>query len=331
MKRLSNRGPASHPSGGASERAPARCAMSADHVDVHQHVWPEVFLDALRARRRPPRLAGWTLFLHGERPYAVDPRAHDPGRRAEQAADDGLDRVLVAASAALGLAELPPEEAADLAAAWHDGALALPDPFRPWATAGVLEPDPVALEDALSAGCVGLEVPANVLGTPAAVERLGELLVTLEHRGAPLLVHPGPRRAGPAPDAPAWWVPVVDYVAQLHAAWWAWRAAGSSAFPDLQVCFCALAGLGPLHDERHRARGGEDRPVDRRMFLETSSYGPRAVDATIRVLGVDVVCHGSDRPYAAPIDLAMGEPVDHALRVANPAHLLATVVRSRHP
>ncbi len=306
-------------------------AEDAPRVDVHQHLWPPEFVDALRARRRPPRLVGWTLSVDGEPPYEVDPRAHDPVRRADQAVADDLDRVLVAPAASLGIADLPPDEAAELAAVWHHGALALPEPFRPWATAGVVDPDPAALRDALRAGCVGLELPAGALATPAAVERMGGLLSGLESAGAPLLVHPGPPRPGPPPGAPAWWAPVVGYVQQLHAAWWAWwawREAGASSFPALRVCFCALAGLAPLHGERHRSRGAHDRPVDPRVFVETSSYGPRAVDATIRVLGVDVLCNGSDRPYAAPAELAMGEGVDHALRVENPARLLTLTVGS---
>ena len=295
-------------------------------MDVHQHLWPEAFLEALRARRRAPRLDGWCLLLDGEPPYAIDPLHHDPLRRARRAAADGVDEVLVAASASLGTAALPPEEAAELAAAWHAGALSLPEPFRPWATAGLRDPDPEALEDALSAGCVGLELPAGAFDSPAAVERAGELLSVLERVGAPLLIHPGPPHPAPPRGAPAWWAPLIGYVQQLHAAWWAWREAGPSAFPDLRVCFCALAGLAPLHGERHRARGGDERPVDPLVFLETSSYGPRAVDATIRALGIDVLCHGSDQPYAEASPLGMGEPVDHALRVANPSRLLGVRV-----
>src|ERR687894_646062 len=126
----------------------------------------------------------------------------------------------------------------------------------------------------------------------------GPRLDVLRAAGAPLLVHPGPAGAHDAASRPGWWAPVVPYVAQLHAAWWAWVAGGRARHPQLPVCFAALAGLGPLHGERHRARGGAGRAVDPLTFVETSSYGTLAIDAVIRVLGVDVVCYGSDRPYA---------------------------------
>ena len=42
-------------------------------IDVHQHLWPAQLLEALRARRRAPRLRGWTLELEGEPEYRVDP------------------------------------------------------------------------------------------------------------------------------------------------------------------------------------------------------------------------------------------------------------------
>jgi hypothetical protein len=82
-----------------------------------------------------------------------------------------------------------------------------------------------------------------------------------------------------------------------------------------------LAGLAPLHRERLVARGGRtDR--DPEAFLDTSSYGVRAVDAVIREVGVDCLVHGSDRPVIAPGQLALGDAVDIALRERNPARLL---------
>ena len=294
-------------------------------IDLHQHVWPEPFLAALRARTTAPRLDGWDLHLPGERPYAIEPAHHDPAARAERADDDGDELVLVAPSAALGLDRLPPNEAAELAAAWLEGALSLPAPFRAWAMAPTTEPDPEALERALQAGAVGLELPADLLAEPGGLDRLAPLLGVLEAARRPLLIHPGPAGAHDAPGRPGWWAPVVPYVAQLHAAWWAWAVDGRARHPRLPVCFVALAGLGPLHGERMRARGGPSRPVDPLTFVETSSYGTQAVDAVVRVLGIDVVCHGSDRPYAEPSQLALGAAATHVIETVNPRRLLADI------
>ena len=295
-------------------------------TDIHQHIWPSAFADALRARAEAPRLDGWELQLPGERPYPVEPSDHDPAARAAAAAAEGDERVCISPAASLGLDRLAPAEAAELAEAWLDGALALGAPFAAWAVAGVLEPDSAALRDALDRGAVGLELAADVLAAPDALERLSPLLEVLDAEGAALLVHPGPAGAQDAPGRPGWWAPVVPYVAQLHAAWWAWADGGRERFPDLPVCFAALAGLGPLHGERQRARGGESGAVDPLAFVETSSYGTLAVDAVIRVLGVDVVCHGTDRPYCNAAPPALGEAALNAIKTRNPGRLLA-----RHP
>jgi len=218
-----------------------------------------------------------------------------------------------------------PDESARLFGAWLDGALALPAPFRAWAGAGSVEPDPATLREALDRGAVGLELAADVLAAPGALDHVAPLLDVLDSAGRPLLVHPGPAGAAGGPGRPAWWAPVVPYVAQLHAAWWAWIAEGRARHPRLPVCFVALAGLGPLHGERQRARGGDGGAIDPLTFVETSSYGMLAVDSVIRVLGIDVVCHGSDRPYAAPPRLGLGAAALQALDSVNPGRLLAHV------
>ena len=71
-----------------------------------------------------------------------------------------------------------------------------------------------------------------------------------------------------------------------------------------------------------RARTGGRNVVDGDVFLEISSYGTKAVDATIRVLGVDPLVNGSDRPYAEPPELELGAAALQALRGANPMRLL---------
>ncbi|MEU2728704.1 amidohydrolase [Streptomyces griseoviridis] len=290
-------------------------------TDVHQHLWPPAFADLLRARATPPRLDGWTLHLAGEPPFRVDPADHDVTARARLAAADGLDRALVSLSSPLGVEHLPPEEAAGLLAAFHDGALALPAPFGVWAAACVVEPDPDAVARELDRGCVGLQLPATALLDGPGWRRCAPLLDVLTRRDKPLFVHPGPAPA--APHAPSWWPALVPYPQQLHASWFAFRAFGRGRHPGLRVCFAALAGLAPLHGERFAARGGGRGEVDFDVFYETSSYGTRAVDAVVRAAGIDVVVAGSDRPYAPPVIPDLGaDAAVHALRTANPARLL---------
>jgi hypothetical protein len=227
----------------------------------------------------------------------------------------------VSLSSPLGIEGLPADEAGDLLAAYHDGVLALPAPFGAWAAACLTEIDPAALARELHRGFVGLQLPATALLDAGGYEHAGPLLDVLEATGLPLLIHPGP--AGVlAPGVGAWWPAVVSYVQQMHAAWFAFRACGRPRHSELKVCFALLAGLAPLHGERVAARTGDRNVVDSDVFLETSSYGTRAVDATIRVLGVDGLVHGSDRPYADPARLDLGAAAVHALRSANPMRLL---------
>jgi hypothetical protein len=284
-------------------------------TDVHQHLWPPAFLDALRARRQPPYLDAWTLVLFGGDRWEIDPRRHDPASRMT-----GYDVICLAPSAALGIDRLAPDEALELADAWLTGVLSLGPPFCAWATTPLVDPDPGALAAALDRGAIGLEVAADVLAAPDGLDRLAPLLEALADR--PVLVHPGPT-SGHEAVRPPWWTPTVTYVNQLQAAWWGWADGGRARFNTLPVCFAALGGLGPLHGERYRARGGSLSPVDPLTFVETSSYGTQAVDAVLRVLGIDVICHGSDRPYAEPAQLGLDPAARQALEHRNPARLLA--------
>ena len=259
-------------------------------VDVHQHIWPEPLVDALRRRTQPPCLHGWTLELAGEPEFEVDPGQHDVAARAAQAAADGLDLVLVSLSSPLGIETLPPGEAHDLIRAYHDRCSG-PRPFLGWAAACMTEIDPVALQRELDRGFVGLQLPATELLDGSDYERAGSLLRVLEATGRPLFVHPGaghprpgpghpgpgpghPDQAPATPDQPSWWAPVVTYVQQMHAAWFAFRLHGRPRHPRLRVCFAMLAGLAPLHGERFAARGGGRTVIDPDSFLESPRTAP---------------------------------------------------------
>ncbi len=296
--------------------------MTPAATDIHQHLWTPEFVDALRMRTAPPYLSGWTLHLAGEPPFEMDPADHDPELRAKL--DDDLAAILVSLSSPLGVETMRPDEAQPLLDAWHAGARALPAPFAAWAAVNHLDPDLDGLAHLLDDGFVGLQVPASLLSAPAAIEALAPVLAVAEAAGRPVFIHPGPVAAGPC-DAPGWWPAVVDYVGQLHAAWWSWATAGRALLPSLRVCFAAGAGLAPIHHERFTARGGGALRLDPLTFVDTSSYGPRGLDVLIRVLGIDAVVLGSDRPYAEPTSANLGGAAAAAIRVVNPRHLMEGV------
>ena len=149
------------------------------------------------------------------------------------------------------------------------------------------------------------------------------LLERLERRDAPLFVHPG--SGADLPGSPAWFAPLTDYVTQMHTAWHAFAATGRRAHPELRVLWAILAGGAPLHAERLAARGGPASAVlDRRSFYDTSSYGAELIEATARVVGLDQLVHGSDRPVVAPITAPLGDGAWWSMTVQAPARLLGT-------
>jgi hypothetical protein len=288
-------------------------------TDIHQHLWTEPLVQALAQRREFPFVRdehGLTvLFLAGERPYVIDLASEAPARRAELVRDDGLDRALVCLSSPLGIESLPRAQALGLLDAYHEGALALGEPFGVWGALALEDPDPDDVDRALDRGCVGISLPAGALAGVDRLARLRGVLARLERRGAPLFVHPGPGCGGPgaAPEAgasslgdPLWWPALTHYVADMHAAFLAFLGAGRAEYPELRVIFAMLAGLAPLHAERLAARGGPSsrgphREPDPLIFYDTSSYGPLAIGALAEAIGgPGQLLYGSDRPVVEP-------------------------------
>ena len=286
-------------------------------IDVHQHLWPAEFVDRLRARTTAPYLDGWTLHTTSEAPYDVDPAAHELGKRVALEQDAGTTLAAVSLSSPLGIEHLGDSALLD---AWHAGAAVLPEPFKAWASVNLLDPDLDGLESLLNKGFLGLQLPAHVLGTPAGWASHADLFALADRLNKPIFVHPGVAAA--VDDASGWWAPVVDYTTQLQAAWWAWHGyGGRREFPSLRLCFAAAAGLAPVHHERLTARGGRLGTIDPNLYVDTSSYGPQGIDAVARVLGIDQVVHGTDRPYAGITDHRQGAAATAVIRHDNPHRL----------
>ena len=218
----------------------------------------------------------------------------------------GVTTACLSLSAPLGIERLRRPEAQPLIDAWHRGVRELPDHFRAWASVPSEDADVAGL--AAPAGRGPLRRAAAAGDRPAHAVRLGALGASCcWPRSSPAsrsscTPDPSQRRVL-AGRLPYWWAPVVGYTAQLQAAWWGWHAfGGRRLFPRLKVLFGAGAGLAPVQVERHALRGGGRTTVDPDVFVDTSGTGARALEAVVRVLGIDALVLGSDRPYGDPLE-----------------------------
>jgi 6-methylsalicylate decarboxylase len=263
-------------------------------VDVHQHLWPEQLVAALARRSGPPRLVDSRLELR-EGSFETDLGAHDLKTRLRLLDRDEIDVAIVSFPPTMGF-----EEAPELAEAYDEGILEVAA-----ASQGRIRPLACGEErDGFVGTCVSAQ---RVIRDPLAVQ------------GSLVFVHPG--YSPPPPGGkPAWWTPVVEYTAQMQAAYAAWLAGGRS---DVPIVFAIMAGGAPFQLERLRSRGDRaEVPSD--VYFDTASYGRHAVDLTVGTCGVERVLFGSDAPVMDPrttID-ALGD-IFETLADENPARLFA--------
>ncbi|HYM64821.1 MAG TPA: hypothetical protein VES61_09095 [Gaiellaceae bacterium] len=276
--------------------------------DVHQHLWPEELVAALANRREIPRLRGSTLEL-AEGRFEVDLDVHRLDRRIEQLDRDGVDVAIISFPPTMGW-----ESARELAVAFHEGIERLAGESRGRLRAfacGDCRPG-------YAGACIsGRRLIAGVDG----------LASELADAGQALFVHPGPPEPAPV-GSPPWWTAVVDYTAQMQAAFAWWIAQGAGAAPGVPVVFAILAGGAPFQLERLRGRGGPEAEglLDPNIFLDTASYGHRALELCLTTYGVRPLLYGSDVPVmdSRPTLQALtgfGDAVKDVVMTENPTAL----------
>jgi hypothetical protein len=283
--------------------------------DVHQHLWPEELIALLAARREPPCLRGHDLVLADEGRFRVDLAEHRLEQRLARLDRHGTDIAVISLQPTLGIEGLPESDRLALASAWHEGAQRLITVGRGRIRA--------LASGACLTGFAGACVSAtDVVKGGCDFDLLVEQLATREQV---LFVHPGPGR--PPPGAPPWWAPVVDYTAQMQAAYMTWLARRYGGGPRPAAIFAILAGGAPVNLERLVSRGGDAQlALDPSVFLDVASYGQRAIELCLATFGVRQLLFGSDFPVVeaerALRDIsAFGDAVVTAIRGENPTLL----------
>jgi hypothetical protein len=283
--------------------------------DMHQHLWPEPFVAALRVRARPPLMTHDELVTVEGR-FPVDLRDHDPGERVAALDRDGVDVAILSLQPSLGLALLDEAERDDLEGAWLEGVGQLVES----GDGRFLALSPTRHREGFAGVCVGATA---LFDLDASAPMLDEV----ERHGKLLFVHPdagGP----PDPGRPAWWEWAVGYPAQMQSAYLAWLGFGRERWPRLRILFALLAGGGPLQLERLAHRGADVRSaLDPNVHFEVSSYGRRAIELCIETFGVTQLAYGSDTPVIGSAETlravrGFGDSVAHILQTETPTRLL---------
>jgi hypothetical protein len=284
--------------------------------DLHQHLWPDTFVAALRARTAPPCIDGDVLTTIEGR-FPVDLREHDVARRLEMLDRDDVDVAVISLQTSLGFEHIPDGERETLEEAWAEGAREV-----------VREGDGRILAFSPSSAredFVGVSIGSSVLAT---LDATAPVLDEAQQSGALVFVHPDAGRAG-APGRPEWWDWVTGYPARMQEAYLAWLAFGRERWPDLRVLFAMLAGGGPFQLERLARRGVDVRSaLDPNTFFDVSTHGRRAIELCIETFGVSQLAYGSDTPVVDPgptLDAVrgFGDAVMHVLQSDTPSRLLS--------
>jgi 6-methylsalicylate decarboxylase len=284
--------------------------------DVHQHLWPEGFVAALRARDVPPFIDGDAITTQEGR-FAIDFAHHDVAARLRMLDGDEIDVAVLSLQTSLGLEALTAEERDALEAAWVEGVLEVVS-----TSGGRLAAFSPSI---VREGFAGVSIGSSVLANPGEAS---SVLDAAEASGTVVFVHPDAGRAAGA-GRPPWWDWVTGYPARMQEAYLAWLAFGRERWPSLRVLFAMLAGGGPFQLERLARRGVDVRSaLDPNTFFEVSTHGRRAIELCVQTFGVSQLAYGSDTPVvdARPTLDAVrgfGDAVTHVLQSDTPTRLLA--------
>lgn len=283
---------------------------------MHQHLWPQGLVAALRARDVPPFIDGDALAtLEGR--HAIDLADHDVASRLHALDRDGIDVAVLSLQTSLGLEALTADDRHALEAAWVEGILELVATSE----GRLLAFSPSIVRDGFAGVTLGSSVLTDLDGASSVLDEA-------EASGTVVFVHPDAgRSAGSA--RPPWWDWVTGYPARMQEAYLAWLAFGRERWPSLQVLFAMLAGGGPFQLERLARRGVDVRSaLDPNTFFEVSTHGRRAIELCVETFGVGQLAYGSDTPVVdsrPTLDAVrgFGDAVTHVLQTDTPSRLLS--------
>ena len=333
-------------------------------IDMHAHWRPAEVADALRARAREPRIVrnadgGEVLKGRmGEEPLA---KAFDEVdfHLARMDRQDVETSVLSLLGSFNWIEAQPLDISGPLCRRVNDGLSAIcqkhPGRFSAFAALPLVDMSAAAaeLERALALpGIVGAQVPGNYFLTGKDAEAIRPLLDVVNREQAVLFVHHGPRPGDAFPkvsgdtDNARRRNGTLDMQASLSSVMVTLCLTDCLAsYPDATLVVHNLGGNLPYEVERmdHRClldTPDEELPSARigkaRVYVDCNSFGPRAIEAAVRLYGADrIVCgtdgteFGCDWTHKALADADIGDDARQRILHGNAAAVLARAQSAR--
>jgi predicted TIM-barrel fold metal-dependent hydrolase len=333
-------------------------------IDMHAHWRPAEVADALRARTREPRIArnqdGVEVLQSGRMGEAPLAEAFDDvdfhlARMDRQGVQTSVLSLLGSFN---WIESQPPEVSGPLCRKVNDGLSAIcrkhPGRFAAFAALPLTDMSAAAaeLERALGLpGVIGAQLPGNGFLTSKDAEAMRPLLEVANRHHATLFIHHGPRPGDAFPKVAADTDNArrrngtLDMQASLSSVMVTLCLTDLLAeYPDATVCVHNLGGNLPYEVERMDHRCLLDTPQEElpsarigkaRAYVDCNSFGPRAIEAAVRLYGADrIVCgtdgteFGCDWTRKALAEAQIGEEAREQILQRNAAALLGRVAKA---
>jgi predicted TIM-barrel fold metal-dependent hydrolase len=333
-------------------------------IDMHAHWRPAEIADALRARTREPRIVrnqdGVEVLKSprmGEESLAnaFDDVDFHLARMDRQGVETSVLSLL---GSFCWIEALPPEESEPVCRTVNNGLSAIcqkhPGRFAAYAALPLTDMSAAAaeLERALGLpGMIGAQVPGNYFLTRKDAEAMRPLLEVANRRRAALFIHNGPRPGDAYPKVPGDTDNArrrngtLDMQASLSSVMVTLSLTDLLAdYPEAMIQVHNLGGNIPYEVERmdHRClldTPNEELPSSRfrkaKVYVDCNSFGPRAIEAGVRLYGAErIVCgtdgteFGCDWTRKALAEAQIGDEAREQILHGNAAAMLARVAKT---
>ena len=291
-------------------------------IDMHAHWKPLALIDALRQRTAEPRIMrngdGVEVLKTDRFEVPVEDAFDDADKRLAEMDRQGISTGMLSLySDFTWIERLPLEDGLPLIRLGNDGLAALctahEGRFTAVATLPQVNMDAAAeeFERAIQLpGIVGAMMPGNAFLTRTAAEPVRPVLAVANRHRALIFIHFGPRPG----DV---WPKIANDVDNVRRRNWTLDMQASLSsnmvtlcltdflepYPDAMIQLHNLGGNIPFEVERMDHRSLLDTPDEElpsarfaksKIFLDCNSFGPRSIEAGIRVYGTERILFGTD-------------------------------------